>query len=67
MNGPDIPKINEGIARKFQETEADLSLHRTPVEFFEALLFPHPDPTRFFLTFDVFSYHYMRHLNKGGV
>lgn len=38
MNGPDIPKINEGIARKFRKIEADLSLRRSAVELFEALL-----------------------------
>ncbi len=38
MNEPDIPKINEGITRKFLKIEADLSLRRSAVELFEALL-----------------------------
>lgn len=38
MNGPDIPKINEGITRKFRKIEADLRLHRSAVELFESLL-----------------------------
>ncbi|MBA4424117.1 MAG: hypothetical protein C0390_13635 [Syntrophus sp. (in: bacteria)] len=37
MNGPDIPKINEGIARKFRKIEADLSLCGSAVELFEML------------------------------
>lgn len=38
MNEQDIPKINEGIARKFQKIEADLHLRESPVELFESLL-----------------------------
>jgi GAF domain-containing protein len=38
MNGPDIPKINEGITRKLQKIEARLALRRTAVELFETLL-----------------------------
>ena len=38
MNGPDIPKINEGITRKFRKIEARLALRRSAVELFEALL-----------------------------
>ncbi len=38
MNGPDIPQINEGIARKFLKIEADLGLRRSAAELFEALL-----------------------------
>jgi len=38
MNVPDIPKINEGIARKFRKIEARFALRRSAVELFEALL-----------------------------
>jgi two-component system, cell cycle response regulator len=38
MNGPDIPKINEGITRRFRKIEARLALGRSAVELFEALL-----------------------------
>ncbi len=38
MNGPDIPKINEGMTRKFRKIEAQLSLRRSAVELFEALV-----------------------------
>lgn len=47
MNGPDIPKINEGIARKFQEIAADLSLQRTPLEFLRHSFSPTPIPPVF--------------------
>ncbi len=38
MSGPDIPKINEGIARKFLKIETDLGLRGSALELFEALL-----------------------------
>ena len=38
MEEPDIPKINDEIARKFQKIEADLRTHRSAAELFEALL-----------------------------
>ena len=38
INRPDIPKINEGIARKFRKIESRLALRRSAVELFEALL-----------------------------
>ncbi len=38
MNEPDIPKINDEIARKFRKIKADLAARRSAVELFEALL-----------------------------
>lgn len=38
MNRPDIPKINEGIARKFHKIEASLALPRSAAELFQTLL-----------------------------
>ena len=38
MNGPDIPKINEEITRKFRKIEAHLAPCRSIVELFETLL-----------------------------
>ena len=38
MNRPDIPKINEGITRKFRKIETRLALRSSAVELFEALL-----------------------------
>jgi uncharacterized protein YigA (DUF484 family) len=38
MNGPDIPKINEGITRKFRKIEARLALRRSAAELFETLI-----------------------------
>ena len=38
MNGPDIPKINEGITRKLREIEARLALCRSAAELFETLI-----------------------------
>ena len=38
MEEPDIPKINDELARKFRQVEANLSIHRSAAELFEALL-----------------------------
>jgi uncharacterized protein YigA (DUF484 family) len=38
MDEPDIPAINDEIARKFRRVEADLSARRSAVELFEGLL-----------------------------
>jgi uncharacterized protein YigA (DUF484 family) len=38
MEEPDISKINDDIARKFREIEADLAARRSAAELFEALL-----------------------------
>jgi two-component system cell cycle response regulator len=38
MNGPDIPQINDEIARKFERIEADISFAGGVAEIFERLL-----------------------------